>query len=197
MMTIQKGISAFSYLGMIGALLFATLPLWFALWPKSLGVTAVDLVAHIFMLFGMIGIYFNYAEKLGKFGLTSVVVVLIGFIFQIFMKAASGFIQPVLLEFAPQSIENQIAPSPLGEIIMTSFIIFPLSIVLFGLAVGLSKIPQRKLGFLLMFSPFGFIIPFGIFISPILFAFILISLAYPIVKIRENKQELANVVHHP
>lgn len=46
-MTVQKGISTFSFIGICGALLFATLPLWFALWPETLGVTAVDLTAHI------------------------------------------------------------------------------------------------------------------------------------------------------
>jgi hypothetical protein len=187
-MTVQKGISAFSFIGICGAILFATLPLWFALWPETLGVTAVDLTAHILILMGMIGIYFNYADKLGKFGFIAVVGVIIGFVFQIFMKAASGFIKPVLLEYVPQTLENQIAPSPLGEVIMASFIIFPFSIVLFGLAIGLSTIPQRKLGFLLMVSPFGFVIPFGVFISPIIFAFIFISIAYPIVKGRKEQQ---------
>lgn len=129
-MTVQKGISTFSFIGICGALLFATLPLWFALWPETLGVTAVDLTAHILILMGMIGIYFNYADKLGEFGLVAAVGIVVGFIFQIFMKAASGFMKPVLLEYVPQTLENQIAPAPLGEVIMASFIIFPLSIVL-------------------------------------------------------------------
>lgn len=189
-MTVTKGISAFSILGICGALLFATVPLWFGLWPDKVGVSAVDVVAHILMLVGMIGIYFGYVEKLGKFGLAAGVFIVIGFVFHIFMKATSGFVKPILLEYAPQVLENQIAPSPLGEIISASMILFPLSILLFGLAIGLSKVPQRKLGFLLMISPFGFVIPFGVFISPILFAFILISLASPLVSGKGKNKEM-------
>lgn len=180
-MNVQKGISVFSALGIVGALVFATVPLWFALWSETIFLSSVDIIAHTLLLIGMIGVYFGNAEKLGKFGVVSGILVVIGFVFHIFMKATSGFVKPILLEYAPQVLENQVIPSPLGEIITASMTLFPLSILLFGLSILLSKTAQRKLGFLLMISPFGFVIPFGVFISPLLFSFIFISLAYPLI----------------
>jgi hypothetical protein len=115
-MNVQKGISVFSALGIVGALIFATIPLWYALWSETIFLSSVDIIAHTLLLIGMIGVYFGNADKLGKFGLVSGILVVIGFVFHIFMKATSGFV-----------------------------------------------------------------IPFGIFISPLLFSFIFISLAYPLV----------------
>lgn len=188
-MNIQKAISVFAGLGMLGAFIFAAESILYGIFSESMIVSIVDIIANTFLLIGMIGIYFANTDKLGKFGLVSGITVIIGFIFHIFMKATSGFVKPILLEYAPQVLEGQVAPSPLGEVINFSMTLFPLSIVLFGLAVLLSKTKQRKLGLLMMFSPFGFLIPFGVFISPLLFGFIIISLAYPIVFKTEKKEE--------
>jgi hypothetical protein len=190
-MNVQKGISAFSFLGICGGVLFATVPLWYGLWNETLFLTTVDITAHTLLLLGMIGIYFANADKLGKFGLVSGILLIPAFVFHIFMKATSGFVKPILHEYAPQVLANGAVPSPLAEIINFSMILFPLSIFLFGIAIAISKMPQRKLGFLLMFSPFGFLVPFGVFISPLLFSFIMISLAYPNVFRKSKSQEIA------
>ncbi|WP_423800736.1 hypothetical protein [Neobacillus sp. SAB-20_R2A] len=188
-MNVQKGISVFAFLGICGAALFATVPLWYGLWQETLFLTTVDITAHTLLLMGMIGIYFANAEKLGNFGLISGILLIPGFVFHIFMKAASGFFKPILFEYAPQVLANGTVPSPLAEIINVSMILFPLSIFLFGIAIAVSKMAQRKIGFLLMFSPFGFLVPFGVFISPLLFSFIVISLAYPIVSGKNKNPE--------
>jgi hypothetical protein len=188
-MNIQKGISVFAGLGMLGAVIFAAESILYGIFSESLIVSIVDIIANTLLLVGMIGIYFAHADKLGKFGLISGITVIIGFVFHIFMKATSGFVKPILLEYAPQVLEGQVAPSPLGEMIQFSMTLFPLSIVLFGLAILLSKTKQRKFGLLMMLSPFGFLIPFGVFISPLLFGFIFISLAHPIVFKKAHKEE--------
>ncbi|WP_462410082.1 hypothetical protein [Neobacillus sp. Marseille-QA0830] len=190
-MNVQKGISVFALVGICGALLFATVPLWYGLWKENLFLSTVDITAHTLLLIGIIGVYFANAEKLGKFGLFTGMLIVAGFVFQIFMKAASGFFKPILFEYAPQVLANGAVPSPLNEIITFSTVLFPLSIVLFGIAIAKSKMAQRKLGFLLMFSPFGFLVPFGVFISPLLFSFIMVSLAYPIVSKKNKTSDLS------
>lgn len=109
-MTVQKGISAFSFIGICGAILFATLPLWFALWPETLGVTAVDLTAHILILMGMIGIYFNYADKLGKFGLIAVVGVVIGFVFSNFHEGSQWIYQTGITRICSTNVGKSNCP---------------------------------------------------------------------------------------
>lgn len=170
-MRMEQGIKSFALVGAIGACVFATVPLWFGFFGESTFVTIVDVLAQTLLLIGMAGIYTGNSEKLGKLGLVTTLLMMIGFVFMVFMKMASGFFKPILNEYAPEAVAGNMVPSPLGEIIGITMIFFPLSTVLFGLSVLLSKLPRRKtLGIALMVGPFGFLLPFGIYVTPIVFA---------------------------
>ncbi|MBD0383265.1 hypothetical protein [Paenibacillus sedimenti] len=179
-MTKEQGIIGFAKVGSIGALIFMTVPLWRGLMGESMFVTSVDVFAHILLQVGLAGLYLGYADKLGKFGFISTLMTMIGFIFMVFMKMASGFFRPILMEYAPEAMVGQMAPSPLGEIIGATLLYFPLSTVLFGVSVFISKLPRSKLlGAFLIVGPFGFVLqPFGIYVTPVLFAIAFFYLTY-------------------
>lgn len=170
-MRMEQGIKSFALVGAIGACVFATVPLWFGIFGESAFVTTVDVLAQTLLLIGMAGIYTGNSDKLGKLGLAATLLMMIAFVFMVFMKMASGFFKPILTEYAPEAVSGNMIPSPLGEIIGITMMFFPLSTVLFGLSVLLSKLPRRKtLGIALMVGPFGFLLPFGIYVTPIIFA---------------------------
>ncbi|MFC5469505.1 hypothetical protein ACFPPD_12300 [Cohnella suwonensis] len=180
-MTREKGLAAFARIGTVGAILFTTVPIMYGIMGETTIQTIVDSIAQTLIMLGLVGVFMGYADKMGRFGLVATMLMMVGFVFQVFMKMCMGLVKPVLMEYAPQTVANGMPPSPLGEAISISMMFFPLTAILFGISIFVSKIPRAKLlGALLTAGPFGFVLPFGIFITPFLFAFAYSFLTYTI-----------------
>jgi hypothetical protein len=180
-MTKDKGIAAFAKAGTLGAVLFALVPILYGFMGETTIQTVVDSIAQSLIMVGLAGVFLGYADRMGRFGLIATLLMMVGFVFQVFMKMCMGFVKPVLMEYAPQALAGGMPPAPLGEAISISMAFFPVTAILFGLSVFFSKIPRAKLlGALLTVGPFGFFLPFGVFITPFLFAFAYFYLTYTI-----------------
>jgi hypothetical protein len=105
----------------------------------------------IFQLLGLIGLYIQEADALGRRGLNSFIVVFIGQVLYICLTVVDGLRNPLLAKYAPATVHTFADNDPnMLAIVLPALLIFFLGYLLFGSSLLSAKVRPRLGSLLLM-----------------------------------------------
>jgi hypothetical protein len=95
-------------------------------------------------LFALVGLYIREADAIGQRGLMSFIVVFFGQLFYICLLVVDGLLNPVLAQFAPETVHSgaDIDPNFL-TIVLPALGLFFLGYIVFGASLLAAKAPPR------------------------------------------------------
>ncbi len=139
-------------------------PIWYHILDLEnlavvIGGGIADLVSMIFILLGLIAI-FSHQNKISSNWTVSFIIAFIGTALVASTKWIHAFVEPALMQHAPDLIQSG-PPSPIGEAMFLSYIIFALSWIYFGISSLLVKTLPLIGCILILLAPVLDFVPIG------------------------------------
>lgn len=149
---------------LIGGLLFLSTPIWFLGFPDSQIGSYVDHLGTILILWGLVGFYLSQMKTTGKLGFISFALAFLGTSLWVGFKWVHTFVEPALMELAPQIMEGE----PPGSILMginISLLAFFLGWIFFASVTAWKAVLPRWGAIIIIIGLLADFIPFGYYVA--------------------------------
>ncbi|WP_409275128.1 hypothetical protein V1499_07615 [Neobacillus sp. SCS-31] len=170
--------------GIISGLLTISLSVWDNISMGALG-SYVSLIAMLFLLFALIGIYLVNAKQLGKPGFGVFLLTFFGAGMWTGHGWVMAFVVPVLEESAPAILEKP--PALLMTGVSLSLYPFFIGLILFGILLALKGILPKGAAILMILVPILDFIPYGSYVAQPLSGVAILWLGWVLWKEKYNK----------
>ncbi|WP_059173882.1 hypothetical protein [Bacillus sp. FJAT-27445] len=170
--------------GMVTGVLSFSLLFWYNTSMERFG-SYVDLIAMLFLLLALIGIYLVNAKHFGKVGFGVFLLTFFGAAMWTGHSWVNAFVVPVLEESAPAVLEK--VPPLLMTGVSLSLYPFFIGLILLGILLALKGVLPKGAGIMMVLVPILDFIPYGTYVAQPLAGIAILWLGHSIWKEKYNK----------